>query len=50
MVFLADRGQDLIRRLDEQAEEHHRGIEAAYGVQRTERLMRELGRLVDSLG
>jgi DNA-binding MarR family transcriptional regulator len=50
VVFLADRGRDLIRRLDEQAEEHHRRIEAAYGVQRTERLMRELGRLVDSLG
>jgi DNA-binding MarR family transcriptional regulator len=48
-VFLADRGQELLRRLDRQAEEHHRSIEAAYGVQRTERLMRELGRLVESL-
>ena len=49
-VHLADRGQVLLLRLDRQAEEHHRGIEAAYGVQRTERLMRELGRLVESLG
>jgi DNA-binding MarR family transcriptional regulator len=48
-VFLADRGRELVRRLDEQAIEHHRRIEAAYGVQRTERLMRELGRLVESL-
>jgi DNA-binding MarR family transcriptional regulator len=48
-VYLADRGRDLVRRLDEQAIEHHRRIEAAYGAQRTERLMRELGRLVESL-
>jgi len=48
-VFLADRGGDLVRRLDAQAEEHHRRVEAAYGPQRTERLMRELARLVDSL-
>ena len=50
VVFLADRGRELVRRLDEQADEHHHRIEAAYGAQRTERLMRELGRLVDSLG
>jgi DNA-binding MarR family transcriptional regulator len=49
-VFLADRGQEAIERLDEQAQEHHRRIEAAYGAQRTERLMRELSRLVESLG
>jgi DNA-binding MarR family transcriptional regulator len=49
-VFLADRGLEVIRRLDRQAEEHHRRVEAAYGAQRTERLMRELGRLVESLG
>jgi MarR family transcriptional regulator, organic hydroperoxide resistance regulator len=48
-VYLADRGRDLIRRLDEQAVEHQGKIEAAFGVQRTERLMRELGRLVESL-
>jgi DNA-binding MarR family transcriptional regulator len=48
-VYLADRGRDLVRRLDGQAIEHHRRIEAAYGAQRTERLMRELGRLVESL-
>lgn len=49
-VFLADRGLDVIARLDQLAEEHHRRVEAAYGVQRTERLMRELGRLVEGLG
>ncbi|HST67840.1 MAG TPA: MarR family transcriptional regulator [Mycobacteriales bacterium] len=49
-VFLADRGTAFVRRLDRQAAEHHREIEAAYGVQRTERLMRELARLVQSLG
>ena len=48
-VYLADRGRDLVRRLDEQATEHQGKIEVAYGVQRTERLMRELGRLVESL-
>lgn len=48
-VYLADRGRDLVRRLDEQSVEHQGRIEAAYGVQRTERLMRELGRLVESL-
>jgi len=48
-VYLADRGRDLVRRLDEQSVEHQGRIEAAYGAQRTERLMRELGRLVESL-
>ena len=48
-VYLAERGRDLLGRLDEQAIEHHRRIEAAFGVQRTERLMRELTRLVDSV-
>jgi DNA-binding MarR family transcriptional regulator len=48
-VYLADRGRDLLGRLDAQAIEHHRRIQAAYGVQRTERLMRELTRLVDSV-
>ena len=48
-VYLADIGRDLVRRIDEQAIEHQRRVEAAYGLQRTERLMRELSRLVDSL-
>jgi DNA-binding MarR family transcriptional regulator len=48
-VFLADRGKSLVQRLDRHAEEHHRAVEAAYGVARTERLMRELARLVESL-
>ncbi len=42
--------RDLISKLDQQATEHQGRMEAAYGVQRTERLMRELGRLVESLG
>jgi DNA-binding MarR family transcriptional regulator len=49
-VFLADRGKAVVARLDRQAEEHNRAVEAAYGAQRTERLMRELNRLVGSLG
>jgi MarR family transcriptional regulator, organic hydroperoxide resistance regulator len=49
-VFLADRGKALVARLDRQAEEHHREVETAYGARRTERLMRELTRLVGSLG
>jgi DNA-binding MarR family transcriptional regulator len=48
-VFLAERGRTLVRRLDRQAEQHHRSVEAAYGAQRTERLMRDLERLVASL-
>ena len=48
-VFLAARGQDVVRRLDDVAAEHHRRVEAAYGAARTERLMRELTRLVESL-
>jgi MarR family transcriptional regulator, organic hydroperoxide resistance regulator len=48
-VFLAPRGQDAVLRLDELAAEHHRRVEAAYGPARTERLMRELSRLVESL-
>jgi len=48
-VYLSSRGQDLIARLDRRVEEHHRTVEAAYGAQRTERLMRELARLVASL-
>lgn len=48
-VFLSERGRALVRRLDRHAEEHHRAVEAAYGAQRTERLMRDLARLVASL-
>lgn len=49
-VFLSDRGRARLRRLDRVAEDHHRAVEAAYGTQRTERLMRELARLVRTLG
>jgi DNA-binding MarR family transcriptional regulator len=49
-VFLADRGRTLVERLDWHAEEHHHAVEAAFGAQRTERLLRDLARLVASLG
>jgi hypothetical protein len=45
--LLADRGAALLPRLDRHAEERHRAVEAAHGAQRTERLMRELERLVE---
>jgi MarR family transcriptional regulator, organic hydroperoxide resistance regulator len=48
-VFLAERGQDVVARLDEVAAVHHRSIEDTYGAARTERLMRELSRLIESL-
>jgi DNA-binding MarR family transcriptional regulator len=48
-VFLADRGRRAIVAADRLAEEHHRAIEASFGQQRTERLMAELSRLVESL-
>ena len=48
-VFLADRGSDLLRRLEAGIAEHHRAILLAYGVDRTERLMRELDLLARSL-
>ncbi len=39
----------LVYRRQDEADRRQGRIEAAYGVQRTERLMRELGRLVESL-
>jgi DNA-binding MarR family transcriptional regulator len=48
-VYLSDRGVTLVRRLDELAAAHHAAVEAAFGAQRTERLMRELSALVASL-
>jgi DNA-binding MarR family transcriptional regulator len=45
-VYLADRGGDLLARLEGGLAEHHRLIEAAYGPDRTGRLMRELEELV----
>jgi hypothetical protein len=47
--LLADRGAALLRRLGRHAEERHRAVEAAYGAQRTEWLMREMERFVESL-
>jgi DNA-binding MarR family transcriptional regulator len=48
-VFLADRGSDLLSRLEAGIAEHHRAILATYGSVRTEQLMRELELLVRSL-
>ncbi|MFC4584760.1 MarR family winged helix-turn-helix transcriptional regulator [Sphaerisporangium corydalis] len=48
-VFLADRGDDLLGRLEAGIAEHHRAILATYGAARTERLMSELEHLVRSL-
>jgi DNA-binding MarR family transcriptional regulator len=48
-VHLSDPGRDLVSRLDRRATEHHTAIEAAYGAERTERLMRELDTLVRRL-
>ncbi|MFJ2031081.1 MarR family winged helix-turn-helix transcriptional regulator [Streptosporangium sp. NPDC087985] len=48
-VFLADRGGELLARVDGGVAGHHRLIEAAYGTERTERLMRDLEGLVTAL-
>ncbi|WP_084965064.1 MarR family winged helix-turn-helix transcriptional regulator [Thermoactinospora rubra] len=48
-VFLADRGTDLLARVEGAVAEYQRGIEAAYGRERTEELMRALEELVEVL-
>ena len=48
-VFLADRGSELLTRVEGGVAEHHRLIEAVYGTERTERLMRDLEGLVTAL-
>ncbi|WP_344920776.1 MarR family winged helix-turn-helix transcriptional regulator [Streptosporangium oxazolinicum] len=48
-VFLADRGSELLDRVEGGVAEHHRLIEAVYGTERTERLMRDLEGLVAAL-
>ncbi|MEV8633267.1 MarR family transcriptional regulator [Streptosporangium sp. NPDC051023] len=48
-VFLADRGAELLDRVEGAVAGHHRTIEAAYGTERTEQLMGELERLVRAL-
>jgi DNA-binding MarR family transcriptional regulator len=48
-VYLSDLGSALVARLDRRAARHHNAVEAAYGAERTERLMRELDALVRSL-
>jgi MarR family transcriptional regulator, organic hydroperoxide resistance regulator len=48
-VFLSDQGRALAGRLDRRVRAHDRTLRAAYGDQRTERLMRELTRLKDVL-
>ncbi len=41
-VHLSDLGRELVARLDRRAAEHHADVAAAFGADRTERLMREL--------
>ncbi|MFC7531678.1 MarR family winged helix-turn-helix transcriptional regulator [Actinoplanes sp. GCM10030250] len=41
-VYLSDLGRDLVARLDRRAAEHHSEVAAAFGAERTERLMLEL--------
>ncbi|WP_433254339.1 MarR family winged helix-turn-helix transcriptional regulator [Streptosporangium sp. CA-135522] len=48
-VFLADRGADVLTRVEGGVAGHHRVIEAAYGTERTEQLMRDLEALVRAL-
>jgi DNA-binding MarR family transcriptional regulator len=48
-VFLSDRGHALVSRLDRRAAEHHQRMAEAFGPDRTERLMRDLERLIASL-
>jgi MarR family transcriptional regulator, organic hydroperoxide resistance regulator len=48
-VFLADRGAELLARVEGGVAGHHRLIEAAYGTERTEQLMRDLEGLVRAL-
>jgi len=48
-VFLSDRGRALVTRLDRRADDHHQEITEAFGTERSQRLVRELERLVASL-
>jgi DNA-binding MarR family transcriptional regulator len=48
-VYLSDRGEALVARLDDRVAAHHDAVESAYGRERTERLMRELSSLVARL-
>jgi MarR family transcriptional regulator, organic hydroperoxide resistance regulator len=41
-VYLSDLGRDLVARLDRRAAEHHADVAAAFGADRTERLMHDL--------
>ena len=41
-VYLSELGRDLLARLDRRVARHHADVEAAFGADRTERLMREL--------
>jgi DNA-binding MarR family transcriptional regulator len=48
VVHLSDLGRDLVARLDRRAVEHHADVAAAFGAERTERLMRELAALAEA--
>ena len=41
-VYLSDLGRDLVARLDRRVASHQARVSAAFGAERTERLMREL--------
>jgi DNA-binding MarR family transcriptional regulator len=48
-VYLSDLGRDLVARLDRRAAEHHADVAAAFGANRTERLMHDLEALAAAL-
>lgn len=50
VAFLSDRGRGLYRRLERLVTEHERAVAAALGAGRTDRLMRDLARVVDAAG
>ncbi|WP_283134826.1 MarR family winged helix-turn-helix transcriptional regulator [Rhizohabitans arisaemae] len=49
VVYLADRGAQLLGRLDAGLAEYHRHLERVYGSEPTRRLMQELSDLADKL-
>jgi DNA-binding MarR family transcriptional regulator len=49
VVFLADRGRDLLAKLDGELAEHQRKVIEAFGEERAARLMRELEALGSAL-
>ncbi|MET7392401.1 MarR family transcriptional regulator [Dactylosporangium sp. NPDC005572] len=48
-VYLSDSGTRLVARLDHAATAHHRAVEAAFGAEQAEELMRSLTGLIEAL-